>query len=475
MRRHAEELLDSWLNPSNRKPLVIRGARQVGKSTLVRQFARNHGLDLSEINLEKQLYLEPIFKSLDMPRILRELEGLVGKKIGTENGLLFLDEIQATPSVLPALRYFYEEFPSLPVIAAGSLLEFSLKDHTFSMPVGRIEYLHLGPMTFSEFLSALKDDHLLEQMNLYKPEDLWPDSLHKKLLHRQREYMLTGGMPEAVLEFVTTNSLTEAQRIHRAILSTFIDDFPKYGHPKKDIFRLQNAFRYIPAHVGEKVKFSAISKDDRSADTKQALSLLTMAKLITPIAYSPASGIPLGADSNPAIFKCLFLDIGLMNTSCGLDWTAINSLSERSLVNEGGLAEQFIGQHLLYRDGGITVPELHYWVREGQAENAEVDFIVSEGNWILPIEVKAGKAGTLRSLQQFIYQKEPPVAVRFDLNPPSLADYDHVIRVGNNIHPITYRMLSLPLYMVGELRRIIAILRSSHLLKPYNPQSHAIF
>ncbi len=459
MKREAEISLLDWYHRTRRKPLVIRGARQVGKSTLVRQFSVQKGMSLCEINLERHLYLDAIFKSMDMGRILPELESLVGRSLNEPGILLFLDEIQATPSALPALRYFYEKCPDLPVICAGSLLEFALKDHSFSMPVGRIEYLHLGPMNFREFLLALQDTYLLESVQKYGTGEAWPVGMHQKLLHRQREFLLTGGMPEAILTFKESRSLVAVQTVQENILATFLDDFAKYTRSKVELIRLQHLFRYIPALGGRKVKYSEISREEASREIKQALELLSLAKLVTVVTHTAASGVPLAAQENKKIFKSLFLDIGLANRVCGLDWTAIQNWDERRLVNEGALAEQFIGQHLLYRDGGHTDPRLHYWIREENSENAEVDYVISQGDWVIPIEVKAGLSGRLKSLQVFSLLKSPPVCVRFDLNPPSLAEYRHHIQTREGSKAVSYRLLSLPLYLVTELPRLVDGLR----------------
>ena len=208
MQRAAEQLLKKWIENEQRKPLVIRGARQVGKSTLVRQFAEENKLILNEINLEQHLELNNIFKTLDTKLISKELEGLLGRKIISPGSILFLDEIQSTPNALQALRYFYEDLPELPVVAAGSLLEFVLSKHTFPMPVGRIEYVHLGPMTFEEYLSEI-DESLLKYIIEFDFSDDIPKTVQKKLLDRQREYLLVGGMPEAILNYLRSGQFAD--------------------------------------------------------------------------------------------------------------------------------------------------------------------------------------------------------------------------------------------------------------------------
>ena len=374
MKRIAESTLIKWLKNPYRKPLIIRGARQVGKSTLVRNFARDQKLNLIEINLEKHLELDTIFKTLDMKKIIREIEGLTGKDILAANSLLFLDEIQATPRALQALRYFYEEHPQLPVIAAGSLLEFVLSKHNFSMPVGRIEYLYLGPMTFEEFLFE-KENDLLKYINNFNINTSIPQTAHNRLLENQREYLFVGGMPESIFRYIQTNQLKEAVNVQQSIIETYKDDFSKYVSQNR-LIRLHRVFNYIPATIGKKVKYSNIPGDDKARELKITLDLLTKAGLISPIYHSSCSGIPLNVEIDFTKFKLLFLDIGLMNRVCGLDWLAISSMDERNLVNEGSIAEQFIGQHLLYSSNELKAPQLNYWLREQKTSNAEVDYVI---------------------------------------------------------------------------------------------------
>ena len=453
MKRQDEKRLTDWLSGEHRKPLVLRGARQVGKSTLVRQFAAQQGLALNEVNLERHLGLDKVFATLDTHRIRAELDALVGRSITTPRSLLFLDEIQATPCALQALRYLHEDLPAVPVVAAGSLLEFTLARHSFSMPVGRIEYHHLGPMTFREFLAAV-EPALVRYLDELGPDSALPGSAHQRLLLRQRQYLFVGGMPEAVQALVESGSLEESAAVHRRIVSTYEDDFAKYAGPRERAL-LQQVFRQIPRLVGRKIKYVNVSREERSRDVKAAIGKLSGARVCHRVFSSPCSGVPLHADADESAFKLLFLDVGLMNHVCGMDWLALSRMDDTRLVNEGAVAEQFVGQHLAYAASGTESPRLAYWLREGRAANAEVDYVVARGPEIFPVEVKAGRSGTLRSLQQFAAHKRAHAAVRFDLNPPSRQRVVSRLQPVHGLSPVAFDLISLPLYAVGELGRIL--------------------
>jgi uncharacterized protein len=454
MKRLIEDQLTRWLHKPRRKPLIIRGARQVGKSTLVRNFAQAQNLTLADINLERHGKLDEIFQSNDPNVIIAELELLARTNLRQGNTLLFLDEIQSTPNAIAALRYFYEEMPQLPVVAAGSLLEFVLEKHDFSMPVGRVEYLHLGPMSFKEFLLATGEDMLFTYLDNFKLDQPLPLTAHQQLLRRQREYLFIGGMPESILAFCESNSMLEAREIHRSIIQTYQDDFGKYSRDAT-LNRVHKVFAAIPAIAGEKVKYTNISREDRSAEIKQAIELLIRARLLLPTYHSHCSGIPIKAGINERHYKLFFLDVGLLNYLYGLEWTQIAALDDRALLNEGTLAEQFIAQHLAYRFEGLEPPDLFYWLRENKSANAEVDFVTSVGKNIIPIEVKAGKSGSIKSLQQYALEKQSTLTCRFDLNPASLQSLSHQTRQKQEIATIDYQMLSLPLYMVEALQRLL--------------------
>ena len=433
---------------------MIRGARQVGKSTLVRNFAKGTKRLLFEINLEKNLKLDSVFRRLNIVEIVRELEIIAGQvPINDENAILFLDEIQSVPSAIPALRYFFEERPGLPVIAAGSLLEFALADANFSMPVGRIEYLYLGPLTFQEFLHANNENLLIEYIRNYNLNSGISDAAHDKLLARLREYLLVGGMPEAVKVFIEGDGFAGVFKVHHSIMDTYREDFSKYA-ARDDLLRLQKVFDYIPSAIGKKFKPSNIDPLEKTLSIRRCAELLMRAGIFNPVFHSSCSGIPLQAGAAENIFKPLFLDVGLMNSIRGVHDLPPEKLVTRQFVNEGGMAEQFIGQHLLYINGAGQRPSATYWLREEKAAGAEVDFVISLGEAIIPIEVKAGLSGSLKSLLQFASQKKSRLCVRFDQHSPSMQHINHEIKGGSGNIRVESGFLSLPLYMVGEVRRL---------------------
>lgn len=458
MQRTQLQFLKQWLNNKNRKPLIIRGARQVGKSTLVELFADQYPLALFNVNLERYIELSPLFASKDPERVIQQIEFLPnmpsGNSVVSSNSLLFFDEIQAVPEAIPALRYFYEDKPELPVISAGSLLEFVLTDHSFSMPVGRVQYLHMGPMTFSEFLLALGEDKLYHLVTQYQFGQEIGDIAHQRLLQLVRSYYFVGGMPEAVSVFAESQSYKMVTEVHQSIIDTYREDFPKYAG-SRNLTRMTNVFNFVARHIGEKVKYSNISSQDQSVTIKKDLDLLCMARVVSKVTHSNCSGLPLQADMNDRIYKLLFLDIGLMNAICGLDWRVISQFDDVKLVNEGAIAEQFVGQHLQALLNDMSNRELTYWLREGRSSNAELDFVITLGGQIIPIEVKAGATGSLKSLHQFMGEKQSPLAIRLDASRPSLNNITTTIQQKKKKVVVEYPLLSLPLYLVEQLDSIV--------------------
>ncbi len=412
MRRIQTQYLKEWYLKNNRKPLMVRGARQVGKSTLVRLFAKELNLDLIEINLEKNKLRSLEFQNEKLVvSILQEIESKFNKKIH-EKTLIFFDEIQQLPELIPALRFFYEERPDLAVVCAGSLLEFVLEEHEFSMPVGRIEFLYLGPMKFSEFLMNGEKEELFNQVQNKFPKIT--SSHYEQLTEQLKKYFFIGGMPEAIKNYYETHSPKAVRDVHHSIIATYKNDFTKYTK-NKELPRIEEVFEALPNNFGKKIKYTEISAALDSRKIKRSLHLLALAHLIQICYHSNSSGIPISSQKDINVFKLYFLDIGLLHYMFGLGWSDINNLDNKSLLTQGVSAEQFIAQHLAYRNGPQEAPELYYWLRDKNAANAEVDFIISKGRSIIPIEIKSGKSGSIKSLIQFMGEKKYLEAYRFDL------------------------------------------------------------
>lgn len=451
MKRKQLNRLTEWLNKPNRKPLVIRGARQVGKSTLVKLFSEVQNTSpLALVNLERHLDLNSTFKSNDPDKILNILEMLPEIKTISDETLIFLDEIQAVPEAIPALRYFYEELPKQPVLAAGSLLEFVLSEHQFSMPVGRVEYLHMGPMTFTEFLDGIGEDKLAKFIRTYQWQDSIESFIHNRLMELLRIYFFVGGMPEAVQVYAETQRFKAVSEVHNSIIETYREDFPKYIG-SRNLSRIQNVFNFAARNIGKKVKYSQFSNQNKSATIKADIELLCMARVLSKVIHTHANGLPLQAEMEEKTYKLIFLDIGLMNAISGLGWDVISEVSETSLVNEGVIAEQFIGQHLQAMLSQSPNRQLNYWLRQGRSSNAEVDYVFGLNGQIIPIEVKSGATGRLKSLHQFAGEKNVPLAVRFDTGFPSEQRINTTIKQSAKTVEVDYKLISLPLYLVERL------------------------
>jgi predicted AAA+ superfamily ATPase len=336
--------------------------------------------------------------------------------------------------------------PDLHVIAAGSLLDFALRECAHSMPVGRIEFLHLHPMSFEEFLEAVEGAALAEYLGKISLGQPVSESMERKFLETLRRYFFIGGMPEAVRVYIERKDLLEVQRVQTALVQTVQEDFAKYGSRRLQEL-MRKTYRHVAENVGRKLKFVNVSREERAADVRQGLEFLTHSRVVHVIYHTSANGLPLGAERDDRHFKPLFLDVGLVNRMCGLDLVGAEELIT---VNEGALAEQFVGQQLLCAAPAFEDPQLFYWAREARNANAEVDFVISRHQDILPVDLKAGKTGTLRSMFQFLLEKQRERAVRFHLRPPVFEEIKLPGSEGG-----TVQLLSLPLYLAGQLDRLM--------------------
>jgi len=389
MKRLIEQELVEWKNSSRRKPLVLRGARQVGKTWLVEQVLAKDFDEFVKIDLEKRRDLHSVFdKNLDPRRILNLLE-LTTKKIIPGKTLLFLDEIQACPRAIMALRYFYEEMPDLHVVVAGSLLEFAFGE--ISIPVGRLHYLHVHPMTFYEYLIALGNEPMAELIR--KAPSATSEAAHEQILGELRNYFFTGGMPECVKTWRDTSSLKMVAEVQTDILDSYRDDFAKYT-PHTDPRCLDAVLLSVAKSVGEQLKYTRLNETHTGPTNRKAFDLLAKARIIHKISACNPSGLPLGATANPQKFKAAFLDIGLMQRLCQVPIDTEIRQNDLLAIYRGKLAEQFVAQELLATGAG----GIFYWSRESRSSNAEVDYLVVRNGRIYPVEVKSGAAGALRSL-----------------------------------------------------------------------------
>lgn len=453
MERAIQTFMVDWLTGSGRKPLVIRGVRQVGKTWLVRDLAAKTSKQLIEVNIEKQPDLVNHFSSNDPKRVLINLSAAFNRQINPDQCLLFIDEIQAAPDLLSKLRWFAEDLPELPVIAAGSLLEFALAKHSFSMPVGRINYAYLEPMSFEEYLLAHDKKILLEYLSHYQWDIEIPAALHQQLEDLFNEYMIVGGMPAAVSSWVSDYSLNKVNQIHHDLLATYRNDFAKYSG-RIDIAKLDEVMMATPKMLGEKFIYTRISPNITSIVGKQIIQLLNKAKICHAVISCAANGVPLGAQINEKFFKEIFLDVGLSCTALGLSLNQMNAANAVTLINKGGMAEQVTGQLLRTINPAYVEPALFYWQREEKNASAEVDYVIQHGHAVIPIEVKAGSTGGLKSLHLFMGLKQLIKAVRVNSDQPSQMH----VKVNNQAGEfVEYQLLSIPFYLLGQLHRLLEI------------------
>ncbi len=450
MIRFAIDELDNWLKNSNRKPMVIRGARQVGKTWLVRDLANRHKLKLIELNFERLPSLADLFSENEPAEILRNIEAELATTIKPDSSLLFLDEIQAAPQLFSKLRWFREDMQQLPVIAAGSLLDFALNQYQYSMPVGRITYFHLEQMSFFEFVLGTGNEALYKKLSSFSLETKLPESLHEKCLGLYHDYCLVGGMPEVVQEWVSSKNLKSCIKIQQDLLATYRDDFHKYGG-EIDARLLNRILLSVSEQLGNKFIYSRVDPAKKVVQIKKALTRLSQAKVCTKVLHTSGNGLPLGAESNEKFFKVLMLDIGLISVQLGLSSTIHSEAKNIIFSNKGGLAEQFVGQQLRVAQTPLTASQLFYWQRTG-GRLGEIDYIIHQGNRVVPVEVKSGSAGSMKSMHQFMAEKRLDVAVRCNINKPSVED----IRVKTTLgKPVSYRLLSIPVYLTERLDVLI--------------------
>ena len=391
MKRKIIENLINWKNHPSRKPLLVRGARQVGKTYTITEFGQVHFHgNIHVLNFEKNPEIHSIFEfNLESKRIISELELVLNKKIVPGRDLLFFDEVQESPKAIMSLRYFFEEIPELHVIAAGSLLEFALKDISF--PVGRIQMLQMYPMSFEEYLIANGMDLLAEEIT--RSEDQLSATVTEMINNEMYNYFIIGGMPECVKSYVSNGSILDAISIQTDLIATYRQEFSKYsGHSDKRC--LNSVLSAVAQRTGEQIIYSKLDGSYTNPTIKKAFELLETARLLSKVRAASPAGLPIGAGASEKKFKSVFLDIGLMSNLCG--FYSDKTINKKKLTSayKGKMAEQFVGQELRF----TMDRELYYWSRDARGSTAETDYIIEKDGEIIPIEVKSGKSGRLTSL-----------------------------------------------------------------------------
>ncbi len=450
--RNIDKELIAWKDDSMRKPLLLRGARQVGKSSAVRHFGREFKY-FAEVNFERHKAIKTFFQGdIDVHMIAQKISNYIKVPMVAGETLLFFDEIQECPEAIMALRFFKEDYPKLHVIAAGSLLEFTLEElPTFG--VGRIHSLFMYPMTFDEFLVANKEEGLISMRNESDGQHPIGTAFHEKLIEYFRIYLLVGGMPESVLAWIKTHDFNRCRNIQEDIVLTYEDDFGKYKkRVNPDLLR--TTMRGICHQVGEKLSFSTISKDYRSSQIREAIRLLTLAGIVMPVVATSGNGIPLDAEANEKSMKILFLDPGLLLAVLQLEGNLSQLLIEQimtgtpqELVNKGGMTEMVAGLEILRNKPCIQRQKMFYWEKTGNSI-AEIDYLEIHHLKITPIEIKSGTQGGMKSLWLFMREKHLTEAFRCSLE--NFGEFEYIDKEDSNaIRHVTI----LPLYALSQLRK----------------------
>lgn len=411
--RRIDQLLLDWKNQANRKPLLLRGARQVGKSTAVQQLA-THFEHFVVLNFEAQLDVQAFFEgNLDPAVICDNLSLYTNTPIVAGKTLLFFDEVQACLPAIASLRFFYEKLPDLHLIAAGSLLEFALEQLP-SFGVGRVRSVFVYPLSFDEFLGGLGEHQLITLKKTASANKPLPLPFHQRLIDYFTKFLIIGGMPEAVARYAEGRSLLEVQSVLDDLLISIQADFSKY---KKRVpaLRLSDVFASVLAQTGGKFVFTKAAAQANFIQIKEAVQLLIMAGLVIPVTHSPANGLPLGAGADPKRRKLILLDTGLFQRGLGLNIGQLLTQNTFEAINKGAIAEMFVGLEWLKYGSPLQQEELYYWHRENPNSNAEIDYVFQQGDTILPVEIKASNKGAMQSMFRFLAEKSRPLGIRISL------------------------------------------------------------
>jgi predicted AAA+ superfamily ATPase len=426
-KRNIDAVLLKWSGETGRKPLLLRGARQVGKTSAVKALGRQFK-HYVEINFDIDTGAGSYFsKNLEPAELCSQLSLYFRTPIIPGETLLFFDEIQSCISAIKMLRYFYEKIPELHLIAAGSLLEFALEEIP-SFGVGRLHSVYMYPFSFYEFLDAMSEDMLVQACRNAEPEKPLPEPVHKKLVDYLKIFLLIGGMPEAVAGYVKNRDLLGSQRIIEDLLDTFRDDFSKY-RTKMPALVINEVYESVMQQAEGKFIYEHAAVGTGNSRVKQALELLIMAGLAHPVTHTAANGIPLGAEINPKKMRVIPCDTGIFLHILGIDKSEILITDDFKIVNRGALAEIFAGLELLKSGATHAQRQLYCWYREKAQSSAQIDYLIQRGSSIIPIEVKSGTQGGMKSLNLFMKEKNINYGIR-----TSLENFDR--RENFDIYPL---------------------------------------
>ena len=403
--RNITKKLNAWRTSPNRKPLILRGARQVGKTTLIKQFAGNYKQSIL-LNLEKpedRYYFEEYSNVKIIVEALFLSHNIETERIGET--LLFLDEIQESPKAIGLLRYFYEEFSELHIIAAGSLLEFAMRK-VKSFPVGRVEFLYLNPLNFPEYLAAIEHNSAIKMLNNIPVEPF----AHKVLLDLFNRYAIIGGMPEVVKVILQKNSIADLQRVYESIWSTYQKDVEKYAYNETDRRVIRHIISTAFLYIDERIKFQNFGNSNyKSREVGEAMRNLDDAKIIQLIYPTTDVQVPVRPDIKKSP-RLQFLDTGLVNYALKIQAKMLG-IQDLSAAFKGAIIPHLITQELISLNT-TSYSKPQFWVREKRQSSAEVDLVFTADDKVIPIEIKSGSKGTLKSLHQFVDQTNHPYAVR---------------------------------------------------------------
>ena len=420
--RQIDKILFEWMSDSVHMPLLLRGARQIGKTSSIRHLGERFQ-HYVEVDLNEHKELHALFAGTKSPQeICMELSYLTNKPIVPGRTLLFIDEIQACPDAINKLRYFYEKYPELHVVAAGSLLEFVLADLP-SFGVGRVRSLYMYPFSFEEFLTATGERLLVDAYRNADSERPLSEMLHNRISERLKTFMLIGGMPKAVARYAERQDVRGCQQILNDLVVSYQDDFKKYRKriPEE---RLTTVLLSVARQHSGRFVYSNVNDNLSLAQVKLTLGLLTKAGLVYPVVHTSANGIPLGAETNERYQRMAMFDTGILLRMLGVDLAEMYMHGWGELVNKGSLAEVFVATELIKAASCYEPGRLFCWHRERKDSQAEVDYVIQRGMDILPIEVKAGTRGGMQSLRLFMKEKSAPYGVRTSME--NFAAYENI-------------------------------------------------